>query len=187
MQFPRITTCWQTTIFENFRTLIEEVTLSSVMGKYLDMLNNPKENPSKGALPNENFARELMQLFTIGLYELNDDGTIKLDSKSLPIATYEQQHVMALAGALTGWHPGDGSFGKEEMSEWPLSLTYEESIAGDSKKLVDHLNLLMTGDSLSVATKNILIARVNAASSAKDKVSVAVKIILGSSEFMIKR
>ena len=89
--------------FGNFRTLIEDVALSPTMGVYLSHMRNEKGDPAKGRLPDENFARELMQLFTIGLYELNIDGTVKLGSNGKPIETYNNNDVMGLARVFTGW------------------------------------------------------------------------------------
>ncbi len=89
--------------FGNFRTLLEEVALSPAMGIYLSHLRNQKEDPATGRLPDENFARELMQLFTIGLQELNLDGSVRLDGAGKPIETYTNQDVMALAKVFTGY------------------------------------------------------------------------------------
>lgn len=87
--------------FGNYRTLLEELTLDASMGNYLDMVNSTKPGPSGGA--NENYARELMQLFSIGLYELNLDGSPVLDGNNKPIPTYTQADVRQVALALTGW------------------------------------------------------------------------------------
>jgi len=73
------------------------------MGLYLSMLNNAKEDPANNRFPDENYAREVMQLFSIGLVQLNLDGSVKLDSKGLPIPTYNQTVVQHVAKALTGW------------------------------------------------------------------------------------
>jgi uncharacterized protein (DUF1800 family) len=89
--------------FANFRDILQEVTLSPAMGEYLDMVNNPKPDPARGIEPNENFARELLQLFTIGEVELNADGTRRLDASGEPIPTYDQDAIENLARALTGW------------------------------------------------------------------------------------
>jgi uncharacterized protein (DUF1800 family) len=89
--------------FGNFRTLLEDVTLSPAMGIYLDMMGNDKEDPSTGRNPNENYARELLQLFSIGLFELDIDGTLRLDASGAPIPTYGQAEIRAFAKALTGW------------------------------------------------------------------------------------
>jgi uncharacterized protein (DUF1800 family) len=88
--------------FGNFRTLLEDVTYSPMMGIYLSSLRNSKENNTPGSVPDENYAREVMQLFTIGLYELNLDGTLKLDAAGKPIETYTNADVSGLAKVFTG-------------------------------------------------------------------------------------
>jgi uncharacterized protein (DUF1800 family) len=96
--------------FGNYRTLLGELTLSSQMGKYLDMANSTK--PGAGGGANENYARELMQLFSIGLVQLNEDGSTKLDSSGNPIPTYNQTTIQKVALALTGWtFPGPNATG----------------------------------------------------------------------------
>jgi uncharacterized protein (DUF1800 family) len=87
--------------FGNYRTLLDEITTSSQMGKYLDLANSRKPGPQGGA--NENYPRELMQLFTLGLVMLNADGTPKLDDAGKPISVYDQNTVQQVALALTGW------------------------------------------------------------------------------------
>ena len=82
---------------------MQDVTLSPAMGHYLDMVNNDKPNPSLGTHANENYARELMQLFTTGTSLINDDGSLQLDSSGNPIPTYSQDDVQAFARAYTGW------------------------------------------------------------------------------------
>lgn len=89
--------------FGNYRALLEEMALSPAMGIYLSHLRNRKEDLSVGRLPDENFARELMQLFSIGLVELNLDGSPKLDPQGRPIETYGNADVMAMAKVFTGW------------------------------------------------------------------------------------
>jgi uncharacterized protein (TIGR03437 family) len=96
----------QKNAFGNFRTLLEDVTLNPAMGRYLDMLQNDKEDPATGRNPNENYAREILQLFSIGLYKLHPDGTLVLDANGLPIATYDQETIMGFAAAFTGWSYG---------------------------------------------------------------------------------
>ena len=88
--------------FGNYRNLLEAVTYSPMMGLYLSHLRNQKENPATGAVPDENYAREVMQLFTIGLYELNQDGTQKIDGFGKPIETYGNADVSALGKVFTG-------------------------------------------------------------------------------------
>lgn len=89
--------------FGNFRTLMQDVTLSPTMGEYLDMRNNDKADPTRDTRANENYARELMQLFTIGLSELNPDGTLKLDAGGNAIPTYNQATIQNFAKVYTGW------------------------------------------------------------------------------------
>lgn len=87
--------------FTNFYTIMHDVTVSPGMGAYLNMLNSAKA--PAGEIPNENYARELMQLFTLGLDLLNDDGTLQLDGSGNPIPTYTQNQVQEFAAAYTGW------------------------------------------------------------------------------------
>ncbi len=87
--------------FGNYRTLLEKVATSPVMGIYLTFLNSRKA-ASSGSVPDENFAREIMQLFSIGLYQLNLDGSQKL-ANNKPIETYTLDDVAGLARVFTGW------------------------------------------------------------------------------------
>lgn len=96
--------------FGNYRTLLREVTLSAPMGNYLDnWLNRCTRNTvtcpngQTTSVPNENYARELLQLFTLGLWELNLNGTVRLDGSGQPIPTYTQANLVEYARALTGW------------------------------------------------------------------------------------
>ena len=87
--------------FGNFRDVLEQVTLSPMMGIYLSALRNAKA--ASGTTPDENYAREIMQLFTIGLNELNPDGSLRLDQSGLPIPTYTQDTIVQTAKVFTGW------------------------------------------------------------------------------------
>jgi uncharacterized protein (DUF1800 family) len=90
--------------FGNYRQLLEDVTLHPAMGYYLNMIQSKKEDPARGTHPNENYAREVNQLFSIGLVKLNPDGTRQLDANGAPIATYDQSVVLGFAAAFTGWN-----------------------------------------------------------------------------------
>lgn len=90
-----------TDAFSNFATIMNDVTVSTAMGGYLNMLQSNK--PGNGQIANENFARENMQLFTIGLNLLNQDGSLQLDSSGNPIPAYTEAQVQAFARAYTGW------------------------------------------------------------------------------------
>ena len=93
--------------FGNFRQLLQDVTLHPMMGMYLTYIGNRKERfDSTGKItqaPDENYAREVMQLFTIGLEQLNLDGTPKKDAQGRPIPTYSNNDVIGLARVFTGW------------------------------------------------------------------------------------
>lgn len=89
--------------FGNFRKLLEDITLNPAMGFYLSTRGNRKEDTRSGRVPDENYAREVMQLFTIGLYQLNNDGTRKLDAGGQPIETYTNADVTNLARVFTGY------------------------------------------------------------------------------------
>jgi uncharacterized protein (DUF1800 family) len=106
----------QLNTFGNFRTILQKVTLSSAMGAYLNMRGNYKSDPSRKTEPDENYARELLQLFTIGLFELNQDGTPKL-SNGTPVDTYNQSDISGLARVLTGWDCDDTN---PEMHRLPM-------------------------------------------------------------------
>jgi uncharacterized protein (DUF1800 family) len=97
-----------TNAFGNFRTLLEDVTLHPMMGRYLTYLANQKEDTNGTRTPDENYAREVMQLFTIGVSELNPDGTVRRDAQNQPIPTYTSADIAGLAKVFTGiswYHP----------------------------------------------------------------------------------
>jgi uncharacterized protein (DUF1800 family) len=89
--------------FGNFRNLLQDVTLSPAMGYYLNTKGNMKENAATGRVPDENFGREVMQLFTLGLYQLNVDGSVKLDASGNKLETYTQSDITNIARVFTGW------------------------------------------------------------------------------------
>lgn len=88
--------------FGNYRDLLEAVTYSPAMGFYLTYVDNRPADPETGRMPDENYARELLQLFTIGLRELNPDGTSRLDESGQPIETFNNDDITGLAGVFTG-------------------------------------------------------------------------------------
>lgn len=101
--------------FGNYRNVMQEVTLSPTMGDYLDMVNNDKPNTAKGFVPNENYARETLQLFTLGLTNLNPAGA------RLPGAPYTEEDVKQLALVFTGWtYPPEPGF----ASKWTNKRYY---------------------------------------------------------------
>jgi uncharacterized protein (DUF1800 family) len=122
--------------FGNFRDLLEAVTLHPAMGHYLNTKGNQKENPKTGRVPDENYAREVMQLFTIGLYQFNPDGTDRLNAAGKRIETYTQSDVSQLARVFTGYDfdqrnnvvtpfdpEGKRKVGNTEFARLPMLLT----------------------------------------------------------------
>ena len=125
--------------FTNYRQIMQDVTLSPAMGHYLDMVNNDKPNVTTGTHADENYAREAMQLFTIGLSMLNEDGSLQLSNGS-PIPTYTQDTVVAFARAYTGWtyptQPG-ATLQKHNPAYWtgPM-VAFESNHDSDPKQLL---------------------------------------------------
>jgi uncharacterized protein (DUF1800 family) len=105
--------------FGNFKELLLAVSRTPAMGAYLSFLGSVKANPVTGTSPDENYAREIMQLFSIGVVQLNLDGTpiANPDDPSVPLATYNQADVLNMAKVFTGWrldgsataYPGDSA------------------------------------------------------------------------------
>lgn len=102
--------------FTNYRTIMQDVTTSPAMGTMLNMVNNAKSSGATNA--NENYAREFLQLFTIGVNMLNSDGSYKLDSNGQKIPTYTQAQVQGMAKAFTGW-----TYSKSDGTA-PTAFTY---------------------------------------------------------------
>jgi uncharacterized protein (DUF1800 family) len=130
--------------FGNFRQLLEDVTLNPVMGDYLDMVHNDKPQPSRNTEPNENYAREVMQLFTVGLYQLNPDGTRKLDSQNQPIPTYDQDVVEGFAHVFTGWYwaqTGTANWGYAPPNYRAPMLAFPEHHDTGAKLLLNNVTL----------------------------------------------
>lgn len=90
--------------FGNYRDLLRSVTLHPAMGIYLSMIRNQKADPERNIRPDENFAREVLQLFSIGVHRLNPDGTLQLDESGRPIATYSEDTIREFARVFTGWN-----------------------------------------------------------------------------------
>lgn len=105
--------------FGNYRDLIKEITLSPVMGEYLSMKGNHKPDAELNLRPDENYARELLQLFSIGLSMLNQDGTTINDDDGVPLPTYTQETVEAFAHVFTGWH-----FANADHFRWPTNKDF---------------------------------------------------------------
>ncbi len=96
--------------FGNYRTLLDKITYHPAMGSYLTFLNNHATDVGKQTYPDENYAREIMQLFSIGLYQLNLDGSEKKDANGQLIPTYNNDDIANLAKVFTGLSWGDGTY-----------------------------------------------------------------------------
>jgi len=141
--------------FGNYKDLLLEVTLSPSMGFYLSHLNNSKAIPEENIHPDENYAREIMQLFSIGLYELNQDGTRKKDTDGNDIPTYNNADIKEMARVFTGLGPGEldpdmdiwwtdeayFGLGLYGMSKSDPLIMYEEYHDQDSKSLMNGLDI----------------------------------------------
>ena len=126
--------------FGNFRDLLREVSLHPAMGIYLSHVNNRKANPANNTFPDENYAREVMQLFSIGLFELNIDGSQRLDANNRPIPTYSNVEIREFAKIFTGLsYGGPGAFFGNEDPNFaaPMRMFDAEHEPGEKRLLND--------------------------------------------------
>jgi uncharacterized protein (DUF1800 family) len=148
--------------FVNFSTVLNDVTVSPTMGRYLDMVNNDK--PGGGSEPNENYAREVLQLFSIGLAQLNPDGTPQMDGNGIPIPTYTQDTIIGFAHVFTGWtyptKPGaTAQFRNAEYYVGPM-IPFDNHHDTGTKLLLNGATLAAGGTTqgdLSAALQNIFL------------------------------
>lgn len=110
----------ETNAFGTYRTLLGEVTLSPGMGSYLNMRGNLREDPARGRVPDENYAREVLQLFSLGLTELAADGTLK---NGVATDTYSQDTITGLAKVFTGWNNNAANNTDPGYAQRPMVLT----------------------------------------------------------------
>ncbi len=125
--------------FGNYLDILMEVTMHPVMGRYLSHVGNQKADPSINRYPDENYAREIMQLFTVGLWELNPDGTQKLNGSNQPIPTYSNAEITQLARVMTGFWFGGHNWGGGGWTDadhaTPMSLHAERHDFGQKTLL----------------------------------------------------
>ena len=136
--------------FGNYRDLLEVVTLHPAMGVYLSMLGNEKPDPVRNIRPDENYARELMQLFSIGLVELNPDGSVRTDGFGQPLPTYDQAIIEGFAHVFTGWHFAGApafelAFPNDNNQTVPMQLYPEFHDTGPKQLLTVNLPAGQTG------------------------------------------
>ena len=114
----------QNQAFGNYADLLEAITYNLGMGTYLGHLRNQSEDPELRIFPDENYARELMQLFSIGLWELNEDGSRKLDYNGNPIPTYTNFHITELAKVMTGfnWGGANSFYDYKNRPDLPMTI-----------------------------------------------------------------
>ena len=113
--------------FGNYRDLLEEVTYSPIMAEWLTYYRNRKGDERSGRMPDENYAREVMQLFTIGVVELNMDGTERTDGSGQAIETYTNDDVVGLARVFTGLSgKGRDFWNRDDDSWWSRLVMYDE-------------------------------------------------------------
>jgi uncharacterized protein (DUF1800 family) len=110
----------ETNAFGTYRTLLGEVTLSPGMGSYLNMRGNLREDPARGRVPDENYSREVLQLFSLGLTELAADGTLK---NGVATDTYSQDTITGLAKVFTGWNNNAANNTDPGYAQRPMVLT----------------------------------------------------------------
>jgi uncharacterized protein (DUF1800 family) len=127
----------------NYRTLLEQVTLSPGMGEFLSMMRNDKPNPATGVHADQNYAREIMQLFTVGLVKLNADGSVQTDGSGTPVPAYGQTDVDNLSNVFTGWSSPASAAGGTAETNWQYSLdnkhpmiAYEAHHDTDAKTII---------------------------------------------------
>jgi uncharacterized protein (DUF1800 family) len=114
----------------NFRQLLAEVSRSPMMGLYLSHLQNQRALPEENIRPDENFAREILQLFSVGLWHLNLDGTRRLDTNGHPIPTYNQDVVENFARVFTGWNYA-------EATEWDYYFPEDQYLTSSMAPYTD--------------------------------------------------
>ena len=148
--------------FGNFRNLLEEVTLNPLMGIYLSMRRNEKADPENNIQPDENYAREVMQLFTIGLDLLNEDGSVQTDGAGQAIPAYTQEDILNFARVFTGWNYGDAerlrTNSRTLQSELIPMTAFEDYHDTDAKTLLRNVQVAggkTAAEDLEIALDNL--------------------------------
>ena len=140
-------------IDSTYRDLLERISKNPAMGRYLTFLSNAKENPIVGNTPDENYAREVMQLFSVGLYQLNGDGTVKLDGNGKPIYTYGMSDVKGLAKVFTGWTRDHGT-GVASTDRFKCFYVFTDcdDVIGRYRPMVNYTEYHSTGEKAFLGT-----------------------------------
>jgi uncharacterized protein (DUF1800 family) len=148
--------------FGNYRTLLDRITTNYAMGSFLTYLGNRKANTATGAQPDENYARELMQLFTIGLTELNADGSQKLNAGA-PIETYTSDDVSGMARVWTGWNLDSTDSTTPDRYRRPMVNTASQHETGVKTFLGKSIPANTSGEDSKNMALDILFAHANIA------------------------
>lgn len=175
--------------FSSYKEILVHVSKNPIMGKYLSMLNNKKADPENNTHPDENYAREIMQLFTIGLVELNKDGTSKvIENQEVP--TYTQDDIENLARAFTGWKLDNKSFEvpmvcKEEDHDLEEKILIGQNISGQDESLsvceqdlINAIEILYSHPNTSVFISKQLIQKFVTSNPTKEYVEDITNIFL---------
>jgi uncharacterized protein (DUF1800 family) len=120
----------------NYRDLLEEVARSPVMGIYLSHMNNEKPDPQRNIRPDENFAREVLQLFSIGLVDLNQDGSAVLAQSGKPVPSYDQAVIEGFAHVFTGWSSAGQTWNRKNKDYFKPMQAFEEFHDTGAKQLL---------------------------------------------------
>jgi uncharacterized protein (DUF1800 family) len=149
--------------FGGYRDLLEDITYSPAMGLYLTYMGNQKEDPATDRQPDENYARELLQLFTIGLIDLNDDGspTYYSDADQSPVELYTNQDITGLAKVFTGLHRVDKDLAINAANELAIRASWRQP-------------MIVYPESHSTSEKNFLGLSIPAGTDAKTSITLTL-------------
>ncbi len=161
--------------FGNFRDILEGVTLNAAMGVFLNTLGNQKADPNTGRVPDENYGREVMQLFSIGLFELNLDGTIRTDGNGDPLETYTNEDVTGIAKVFTGYsynYSGNITFSSPPSN--PNLQIPEARLLRNPMTAIPGQQIPFRGDQHSLEEKSFLGTTIPAGTGAEESLRIAI-------------
>lgn len=153
--------------FGSYRDIIQAVSMHPCMGVYLSHMNNQKADPARHIHPDENYAREIMQLFTIGLYELNSDGSRKKDAQGRDIPTYTNRDITELAKVFTGLKAAAYQYEWQGVPSLPTngsSIAFDDGVSKNHKTIpyVDMINPMVADEAFhDTGTKRLLGGYIN--------------------------
>ena len=120
--------------FGNYRDILQAVTYSPAMGYFLTYLGSEKGDPETGRMPDENYARELLQLFTIGVVELGLNGKPRVDDLGNPLETYDNRDITGLARVFTGLHIDEVDEDDDQPTDWARPMVFDDDLHSDREK-----------------------------------------------------